>query len=94
MIAPVWTDATNDKDCRQWARDMATLFKEELLRKGEEVGDGLEGGVGVKGKEGDGAVMLYGNYDRKSSSLFGDQFQSSPGLGPIPRLPVSLRVCS
>ena len=87
MIAPVWTDATNDKDCRQWARDMASLFKEELLRKGEEVGDGLEGGVGVKGKEGDGAVMLYGNYDRESSHLFDDQFQFQSRSRSHPQTP-------
>ena len=78
MIAPVWTDAANDKECRQWTRDMAQLFKDELLRKGEEVGDGLEGGVGVKGKEGDGAVMLYGNYDRN--------FRSPPRSHPSPTM--------
>src|ERR1700738_4379854 len=49
-IAPIWDEAGNDQVCRQWARDAAEMFKDELKR-------------GTKG--GDGAVMLYGNYDRE-----------------------------
>lgn len=67
MIAPIWTKQENDTVCRQWARDLAALFKEELQTTGNEVGQGLEGGVGIKGDAG--AVMLYGNYDRKFVSF-------------------------
>ena len=63
MIAPIWTDAANDARCRGWARDVAALFKGELERAGRETGKGVEGGVGVRGSEG--AVMMYGNYDRE-----------------------------
>jgi hypothetical protein len=38
---------------------VAERFKDELKRSGQ------AGGVGTKG--GNGAVMLYGNYDRESS---------------------------
>ena len=61
-MAPIWDAAANDKVCRQWARDVAEMFKTELKRDGEVPGKGV-GGVGVKGWEG--AVMLYGNYDRE-----------------------------
>lgn len=61
-IAPIWDEAGNDKVCRQWARDAAEMFKEELKRGREVPGKGF-GGVGTK--DGDGAVMLYGNYDRE-----------------------------
>ena len=60
-VAPIWDGAANDKVCRQWAWDAAEMFKAELKRDGEVPGKGV-GGVGVKGR--DGAVMLYGNYDR------------------------------
>jgi hypothetical protein len=58
-IAPIWDGQANDQVSRQWARDAAELFKDELKRGGQ------VGGVGTKG--GNGAVMLYGNYDRESS---------------------------
>ena len=56
-IAPIWDGEGNDKVSRQWARDAAEMFKEELKRGGEVPGKGLKGGGG--------AVMLYGNYDRE-----------------------------
>lgn len=46
-----WHSAENDKVCRQWARDIAAIFKAELKRGGEENTD---------------AVMMYGNLERKS----------------------------
>jgi hypothetical protein len=58
-IAPIWDGQGNDQVSRQWARDAAELFKDELKRGGQ------VGRVGTKG--GNGAVMLYGNYDRESS---------------------------
>jgi hypothetical protein len=58
-IAPIWDGQGNDQVSRQWARDAAELFKEELKRGGQ------VGGVGTKGANG--AVMIYGNYDRESS---------------------------
>jgi hypothetical protein len=61
-IAPIWDGEGNDQVCRQWAREAAEMFKEELKRGGEVPGNGT-GGVGTKGR--DGAVMLYGNYDRE-----------------------------
>jgi hypothetical protein len=54
----------NDQVSRQWARQAAEMFKEELKRGRPGAGEGGGwGGVGAKG--GDGAVMLYGNYDRE-----------------------------
>jgi hypothetical protein len=61
-IAPIWDGQANDQVSRQWARQAAEMFKEELKRGGQVPGKGV-GGVGAKG--GDGAVMLYGNYDRE-----------------------------
>ena len=68
MIAPIWTDAANDARCRGWAREVAALFKGELERTGRETGKGVGGGVGVRGSEG--AVMMYGNYDREFCVFF------------------------
>jgi hypothetical protein len=64
LICPIWTEETNDRHCRQWARDMSLRFKEELERQGHEASKGVDGGVGIRGKKG--ATLLYGNYDRKS----------------------------
>ena len=72
MVAPFWMDAGNDKISRQWARDMAALFKKEIQREGEETGKGPH----VKGSKE--AVMLYGNYDQydeKSKDIFGGNYQ-------------------
>lgn len=66
MIMPLWTKSENDQAFRKWARDINEMFKEELKRTGEEPGKGVEGGVGIRGKKG--AVLLYGNYDRKSTT--------------------------
>lgn len=63
-IAPIWDGQANDQVSRQWARDAAEMFKEELKRGGQVPSKGV-GGAGTKG--GDGAVMLYGNYDREYS---------------------------
>jgi FAD/FMN-containing dehydrogenase len=65
MICPLWTKEENDSDCRQWARLINEMFKKELETEGKEVaGKGVDGGVGIRGNKG--AVLLYGNYDRKS----------------------------
>ena len=73
MVAPIWTEEGLDGRCRQWARDCAEMFKEELKRTGKEgqvKGDG-------------GAVMLYGNYDQydeKSRDIFGANYERLQGL--------------
>lgn len=61
LVMPTWGSKDNDQACRQWARDMSNMFKEELQAHGEETGKGVDGGVGRRGHKG--AVMLYGNYD-------------------------------
>lgn len=61
LVMPSWAEAVNDQQCRQWARHLSGLFKQELEARGEKTGKGVEGGVGVRGHKG--AVMLYGNYD-------------------------------
>lgn len=61
LVMPVWKQAENDKRCRQFARDVSNMFKEEIELQGKQASEGLEGGAGVRGKQG--AVMLYGNYD-------------------------------
>lgn len=63
MICPLWTKPENDQAFRKWARDINEMFKEELKKSGLETGKGVDGGVGVRGNKG--AVLLYGNYDRK-----------------------------
>ncbi|KAK3674126.1 hypothetical protein LTR78_005973 [Recurvomyces mirabilis] len=75
LIMPLWSKAENDKECRQFARDLSLEFKHELERKGERTGDGVEGGASVRGKKN--AVLLYGNYDQydeKSRDIFGDNY--------------------
>lgn len=61
LVMPMWTKADNDQRCRQFARDVSDMFKKEIEEHGNRPSEGLEGGVGVRGKKG--AVMLYGNYD-------------------------------
>lgn len=65
LIMPLWTKAENDQICRKWARDVNVIFKEELQRAGHETGKGVDGVVGIRGNKG--AVLMYGNYDRKST---------------------------
>jgi len=50
-----WHSAENDQICRQWARDIAGIFKAELER-------GIQKNTG--------AVLMYGNLERKSKILF------------------------
>jgi hypothetical protein len=61
LIMPTWSKEENDGFCRQWARDVSNMFKEEIEAHGETVSEGIEGGASVRGKKG--AVLLYGNYD-------------------------------
>ncbi|KAF2758568.1 FAD-binding domain-containing protein [Pseudovirgaria hyperparasitica] len=74
MVGPMWTQAENDDRCRQWARDMAALFKEQLKKDGEVVSKGNE----YPTKKSDvGAVMMYGNYDQydeNSNDVFGANY--------------------
>lgn len=63
MAGAFWHSAENDQVCRQWARDVAAIFKAELENDGEKVANGIEGGASKKSDVG--AVMLYGNLDRK-----------------------------
>lgn len=58
MTLPKWSDESNDKRCRQWARDMVALFEEEMVKAR------TEGGF-AKGMEGVGA---YVNYDGEMPS--------------------------
>ncbi|KAF2486487.1 hypothetical protein BDY17DRAFT_79917 [Neohortaea acidophila] len=75
LVMPVWKQAENDKRCRQFARDVSNMFKEEIELQGKQASEGLEGGAGVRGKQG--AVMLYGNYDQYeeiSKDIFGSNY--------------------
>lgn len=65
LVMPVWTKPDNDQRCRQFARDVSNMFKKEIEEQGNRPSEGIEGGVGIKGKKG--AVMLYGNYDVSSA---------------------------
>lgn len=65
LIMPMWSKAENDQLCRQWARDMSNRFKQEIEAHGLPPSKGIEGGASVRGKKG--AVLLYGNYDVRSS---------------------------
>lgn len=67
LIMPTWSKAENDQFCRQWARDVSNMFKEEIEAHGQKAGQGIEGGASVRGKKG--AVLLYGNYDVSLSEL-------------------------
>lgn len=62
-IIPLWYDEKNDAACRQWSRDLAKSFKDELERGGAEVASSEDGWIGKRGEHG--ATMVYGNYDRK-----------------------------
>jgi hypothetical protein len=61
LIMPTWSKEGNDGFCRQWARDVSNMFKQEIEAHGETASEGIEGGASVRGKKG--AVLLYGNYD-------------------------------
>ena len=61
LIMPTWSKVENDGFCRQWARDVSNMFKQEIEAHGETASEGIEGGASVRGKKG--AVLLYGNYD-------------------------------
>lgn len=71
----MWTKPENDQSCRQFARDVSDMFKKEIETQGNTASEGIEGGVGVRGKKG--AVMLYGNYDVSHSILRVDQTLTS-----------------
>ncbi|KAK4496974.1 hypothetical protein PRZ48_011423 [Zasmidium cellare] len=76
LVMPTWGSKENDQICRQWARDVSNMFKEELQAHGEEPGKGIDGGVGRRGHKG--AVMLYGNYDQYdelSKDIFGENYE-------------------
>lgn len=57
LVMPMWQHAADDSVCRQWARDRAVDFEEELVRS-----------VGGRKKGTNEAVMFYGNYDRELST--------------------------
>ena len=61
LIMPTWSKAESDAFCRQWARDVSNMFKEEIEAHGKTASEGIEGGASVRGNKG--AVLLYGNYD-------------------------------
>lgn len=66
-VTPLWWDKANDAVCRQWSRDVAKMFKEELERGGAETGESTDGWIEKRGEHG--ATMVYGNYDRKYMNL-------------------------
>ena len=75
LVMPMWSKPENDQRCRQFARDLSNMFKEEIQAHGSQASGGIEGGPGVRGKKG--AVMLYGNYDQYdeiSKDIFGDNY--------------------
>jgi hypothetical protein len=61
LIMPTWTKEEDDRQCRQWARDVSNMFKKEIEAHGETASEGIEGGASIRGHKG--AVLLYGNYD-------------------------------
>jgi FAD/FMN-containing dehydrogenase len=67
-VAPLWREGKNDAACRQWSRDVALLFKQELQRGGAETGTSNDGWIGKRGSHG--ATMVYGNYDRKCNPFY------------------------
>jgi len=67
MVGPMWSDPANDAVCRQWARDMAQKFEEELSVSVKRGVDPERNGV-----------MIYGNYDQydeKSKDIFGTNYE-------------------
>lgn len=60
-----WHSAANDEVCRQWARDVAAIFKTELKTSCIMATNG--NGVGAYQKADADAVMIYGNLERESS---------------------------
>lgn len=67
LVMPMWTQPENDSKCRQFARDLSNMFKQEIQSHGAQASGGVEGGAAVRGRKG--AVMLYGNYDVSHSVL-------------------------
>ena len=59
MVGPLWESEQYDGKARQWARDVAEMFKKELAREQE-----MDGNADRE-KDGGGG---YGNYDRESLS--------------------------
>ncbi|KAF1344214.1 FAD binding domain-containing protein [Delphinella strobiligena] len=81
LVAPMWRDPANDTSFRQWAREMSGMFKIELESQGEKTGQGVDGGVGIRGDKG--AVLLYGNYDQydeRSKDIFGSNYDPLQSL--------------
>ncbi|OAL00196.1 FAD-binding domain-containing protein [Phaeosphaeriaceae sp. SRC1lsM3a] len=62
-VTPLWWDKENDTVCRQWSRNVAKMFKDELERGGARTGESTDGWIGKRGEHG--ATMVYGNYDRR-----------------------------
>ena len=75
LIAPIWTKPENDEICRQWARDLNSMFKKEMSEHAtRDVGPGKEVTT-LRGKNN--ATQFYGNYDHydeKSKDIFGDNY--------------------
>jgi hypothetical protein len=74
LIMPTWSEVKNDGFCRQWARDVSEMFKEEIEAHGQIASKGVEGGASVRGNKG--AVLLYGNYD-VSIGAYGLEFTAN-----------------
>ena len=51
LVMPMWTTPENDEKCRQFARDLSNMFKDELQNHGAKASGGVEGGAGVRGKK-------------------------------------------
>ncbi|OAL49079.1 FAD binding domain-containing protein [Pyrenochaeta sp. DS3sAY3a] len=74
-VAPLWRSEENDAVSRQWSRDVALMFKDELERGGAETGGSGDGWIGKRGEHG--ATMVYGNYDQyeeRSKDVFGANY--------------------
>ena len=59
FIAPVWSSRANDHSCRQWAGNVANMFKDEMQKRRAKPGKGEF----IAKKDRDGEVVAYGNYD-------------------------------
>ena len=49
LVMPMWSKPENDQRCRQFARDLSNMFKEEIQSHGEQASRGIEGGASVRG---------------------------------------------
>ena len=73
LVCPLWNDASNDEACRQWSRDMESIFAKELKAAKT---------AGETDADKD-AVMRYGNYEhyeQRGRDIFGINYDRLAAL--------------